>query len=264
MKAASTTKVAPCSACAGPNTAPRNEWAIMMWSRTSTANKGTLSGIADELAEYAAPGLRISGRRARQVRANATAGASSASSRGSRSELSAASSRWRCVNVARCDGATLPTWLETSFSRRLWNAPPSGTAHRARRRTSSVRDGRLVAGECRARWQARPRWRWRGRRGRNRPAPRRAWRSSTPSARASSRARRIDVDQASPRRPRAARTDKPTSAPTTPAPTTAMRPAGPGARVPDRVERRLHVGGQHRALRRHAVGQRHHGARPAG
>src|SRR5262245_47693474 len=56
MKATSMTKVAPCSACAGPNTAPRNEWAIITWSRTSTANteKPLWSGILDELAEYAA------------------------------------------------------------------------------------------------------------------------------------------------------------------------------------------------------------------
>ena len=44
MNATSTTKVAPCSACAGPNTSPRNEWAIMMWSRTSTANTGSSQG----------------------------------------------------------------------------------------------------------------------------------------------------------------------------------------------------------------------------
>src|SRR5882757_10482884 len=62
MNAASTTKVAPCSACAGPNTAPRNECAIMMWSRTSTMNKGDLSRIADELAEYAAPGFQDIGK----------------------------------------------------------------------------------------------------------------------------------------------------------------------------------------------------------
>src|SRR5690348_15026358 len=35
-----TTKVAPCSPWAGPNTAPRNEWAIMIWSETSTAYTG--------------------------------------------------------------------------------------------------------------------------------------------------------------------------------------------------------------------------------
>src|SRR5207245_2456140 len=66
MNAASTTKVAPCSACAGPNTAPRNEWAIMMWSRTSTINKMDLSRIADELAEYAAPGFQDIGKTGRK------------------------------------------------------------------------------------------------------------------------------------------------------------------------------------------------------
>src|SRR5262245_60838029 len=46
IKAARTTKVAPCSSCAGPNTAPRNECAIMIWSDTSTANKGTSGFLA--------------------------------------------------------------------------------------------------------------------------------------------------------------------------------------------------------------------------
>src|SRR5689334_6460053 len=48
--AARTTKVAPCNSCAGPNTAPRNEWAIMIWSETSTAYTQHLrsSRIADE------------------------------------------------------------------------------------------------------------------------------------------------------------------------------------------------------------------------
>src|SRR5262245_49346941 len=50
--AARTTKVAPCNSCAGPNTAPRNEWAIMIWSETSTAYKRHLrsSRIADQRA----------------------------------------------------------------------------------------------------------------------------------------------------------------------------------------------------------------------
>ena len=48
-KAASTTNVAPCRACAGPNIAPRNEWAIMMWSRTSTENKGTPLVVRNKL-----------------------------------------------------------------------------------------------------------------------------------------------------------------------------------------------------------------------
>src|SRR5215217_6568971 len=38
-KVASTTYVAPCSRCAGPNTSPRKLWAIIMWSRTVTLNK---------------------------------------------------------------------------------------------------------------------------------------------------------------------------------------------------------------------------------
>src|SRR5262245_45443454 len=56
MNATSMTKVAPCSACAGPNTAPRNEWAIITWSRPSTVNtkRTSVAGIGNELAEYAA------------------------------------------------------------------------------------------------------------------------------------------------------------------------------------------------------------------
>src|ERR1700687_1517772 len=67
MNAASMTKVAPCSACAGPNTAPRNEWAIMMWSRTSTANKGPPSGVGNGLAQYAASGVENIGQPPRQI-----------------------------------------------------------------------------------------------------------------------------------------------------------------------------------------------------
>src|SRR4051794_31333015 len=37
-KVASTTKVAPCSRCAGPNTSPCRLWATIMWSRTVTEN----------------------------------------------------------------------------------------------------------------------------------------------------------------------------------------------------------------------------------
>src|SRR5204862_5468976 len=57
MKATATVKVAPCNACAGPKTSPLNEWAIMMWSETSTAYTaapGGSDGIADELAQRAA------------------------------------------------------------------------------------------------------------------------------------------------------------------------------------------------------------------
>src|SRR5262249_55508118 len=58
--AASITKVAPCSAWAGPNISPRNEWAIMMRSRTSTACIGTSAWlrIADEPTQDRANGRR--------------------------------------------------------------------------------------------------------------------------------------------------------------------------------------------------------------
>src|SRR5882672_120127 len=89
MKAASITKVAPCSPWAGPNISPRNEWATITWSRTSTANIGppehlpanwlaaflekcdqadVLRGrIVDQLAQYAALGAENTGQSRRQV-----------------------------------------------------------------------------------------------------------------------------------------------------------------------------------------------------
>src|SRR3954466_12670307 len=55
-KVASTTYVAPCRRCAGPNTSPRRLWAIITRSRTSTAYMQFLSiGIADQRAQRAGP-----------------------------------------------------------------------------------------------------------------------------------------------------------------------------------------------------------------
>src|SRR5215207_6203688 len=42
VRAASTTYVAPCSRCAGPNASPWKLWAIIMWSRTVTVNTSLL------------------------------------------------------------------------------------------------------------------------------------------------------------------------------------------------------------------------------
>src|SRR4051794_14798960 len=70
MKATATVNVAPCSACAGPKTSPLNEWAIMMWSDTSTAYTATprgSDGIADELAQRAARGMQDIRQPGRQV-----------------------------------------------------------------------------------------------------------------------------------------------------------------------------------------------------
>src|SRR3954466_7673998 len=47
---ASTTYVAPCRRCAGPNTSPRRLWATIMWSRTVTPNIGPPS-VGDHVAE---------------------------------------------------------------------------------------------------------------------------------------------------------------------------------------------------------------------
>src|ERR1043166_5708445 len=79
MKATATVKVAPCSARAGPETSPLNEWAIMMWSETSTAYTDAPSvGIADELAQHAArrreDGGKLGGKVAERHRRGGQAG----------------------------------------------------------------------------------------------------------------------------------------------------------------------------------------------
>src|SRR4029453_8764825 len=51
LKVASTTNVAPCSFCAGPNTSPEKLCAIMMWSRTVTLNKPSLSFVVHQMTQ---------------------------------------------------------------------------------------------------------------------------------------------------------------------------------------------------------------------
>ena len=104
----------------GPNTAPRNEWAIMMWSRTSTANTGGL--LKDK---------RSVGKACRSLASESLAAAAGRSSKRDRrrqqhiehvdrsSKASAAASRRPWLQRGRCDGAILPTWLDISRSRRL-------------------------------------------------------------------------------------------------------------------------------------------------
>src|SRR3954470_4849698 len=50
-KVASTTKVAPCRRCAGPNTSPRKLCAIIMWSRMVTLNTALRPVVGDGVAE---------------------------------------------------------------------------------------------------------------------------------------------------------------------------------------------------------------------
>ena len=200
----------------------------------------------------------------RQIARRQAAGAISASSRSSASRLEACSSRRRWVHARRCDGATLPTWLAISFSRRLWNAPPSGTGTVAAAVPTQLEDGRLVAGEPPARSQV----------------PRRcalAWTTSAQSAGAAIRRRepqaerrgdpcprRVDVDerhvgasgiraQSHPdQRADHARADHGDAA------------GGTGRGIPDGVECGFHVGGQtRRAAAGTSAGTRHAAARPA-
>ena len=114
---------------------------------------GCLSRIADELAEYAAPGLQDIGKTRGKFAETQPPARAARRGAGRAASFIAASSRWRWVNAARCDGATLPTWLEMIFRRRLWNAPPSGTATVPAPYQLSSMIGRLVAGDVRARWQ---------------------------------------------------------------------------------------------------------------
>src|SRR5262249_13765913 len=72
-KQAPIVNVAPCSRCAGPKTAPRNECATMMWSETSTPNKVCpprlmrCSRIVDHLAQYPALRRKDFGQSRRQI-----------------------------------------------------------------------------------------------------------------------------------------------------------------------------------------------------
>src|SRR3954449_7751771 len=57
-KVASTTKVAPCSRWAGPNTAPGRLCATIMWSWTVTLNTGSHPVVVDRVAEGGQPAVR--------------------------------------------------------------------------------------------------------------------------------------------------------------------------------------------------------------
>ena len=176
----------------------------------------------------------------------------------------AASSRWRCVNVGAVRGRDLADLARDELQPAAVERAAERHRHRPGAVPAQLHDGRLVAGDV-------ERGRKPGRRGAGvkhevaigrRRVGRRERQRRAPAA--NSRARRIDVDQRHLGARRSARRETPTSAPTTPAPTTAMRPDGPGARVPDGVERRLHVGGEHRALQRHVRPAAAPRPRPAG
>ena len=72
-------------------------------------------------------GFRISARRAGRSRESDGGRKQRVELRVARAELDRGFEPLAMGPARRCDGATLPTWLEMIFRRRLWNAPPSGT-----------------------------------------------------------------------------------------------------------------------------------------
>ena len=98
-------------------------------------------------------------------------------------------------SAARCDGATWPTWLETSRRRRLWNGAAERHRHLRRRRTSSVpaRSPRSPASASAVASPAAVPLAWTTRS--QSPGAASGVAKATPSAPRQLRARRIDIDQ---------------------------------------------------------------------
>ena len=200
---------------------------------TSTANTGT------PLAQCALQDSGSAGSARRRPRRGSPAGAPAGRRRPSpapathrapdrRAAPAPPSSRRACVQRGRCEGATLPTWLETSRSRRLWNASPSGaaTSPAPYQLISTI----VASSPAQRSAVARPA-----------PLPL-AWktRSHSAGAASASQSRRRALAASSARagaisttrdlrRPAAARTAARPEGRPTPPPTTAMRSAGPGA-----------------------------------
>ena len=204
------------------------------------------------------PASRIPGSRSGKS-PNATAGASNASSVGSVSSAIAAARRRPWVQRGRCDGAMRPTWLDTSRSRRLWNGPPSMAVTGRVTIPAHFQHSRLVSGQFERRAQ---------------PIGRAAGVNdeiaiglcasglceTNPELRCQFRAAGVDVDQRNVR----------TGDPPAQIGHKGADHAGPDhgdavgrsrRGVPDAVERGLHIGGQHRAERRHILRKHHGGAR---
>src|SRR3954447_18194072 len=71
---ASTTNVAPCIRCAGPNTSPRKLWATITWSRTVTLNTASALLVGDQVAEGRLPAVGQRRQDVRELRAPRRAG----------------------------------------------------------------------------------------------------------------------------------------------------------------------------------------------
>ena len=264
-RGAKTTKVAPCNSCAGPNTAPRNEWAIMIWSETSTAYKEHLHSPSSGIADQRATRIRIDREQCRQAlrRIREFDRRRDQCIEGGIVEQFERRRQSLMIRPARpVDAATLPTWLEINRRRRLWKAWPSGTAtsplpYQLSSTTAASSPARRSAVASPA-------------------ALALAWNTTSQFSGASSAVAK-PAPNARARSPRPGTTsttvtrvpgmrahNRATMRPTTPPPTTAMRSAGPGAPSQTALSAVSHVGREHRALwwdvLRHHQGRllRHH------
>ncbi len=112
-------------------------------------------------------GLRMSGKRAGQVRERDRRRKQRIRARDRQGGRSASSSRRRYVQVARCDGATWPTWLDTSLRRCAMECAAERHLDVARRRTRRAPARSLRMPQAAARSRAPPPTRWCGSRGRS-------------------------------------------------------------------------------------------------
>ena len=108
--------------------------------------QGNSSEIDDGLAQHAAFGAENIGQQPRQVAECHRRRQQRVEPRiGQQCQRRGEPPAW--LQRGRCDGAILPTWLDISFSRRLWNAPPSGAATAVVAVPAHFQHGRLLAGE---------------------------------------------------------------------------------------------------------------------
>ena len=200
----------------------------------------------------ALPGARISGKRAGQIverRLAARAARRAGRRRASSSACCEPPAMRPARPVRRRDLADLAR-------NQLQPAAVEGAAerhrHRRPRRTSSARRRSPRRRASRARWRARRccALAWKTRSQSPGAASGGAKRSAAAPSASAARAGSMSTSVTS--APASCAQRKPTSAPTTPAPTTATALDRAGAGIPHGVERGLHVGGEHRARRRHA------------
>ena len=221
----STTYVAPCSRCAGPNVSPLKLWATMKWSRTQTEYIAATRRRYDGRGCCPAP----SASRARTFgrSSNRSSPVTSASGAGSARRRNARSSRRARDQRARCAVATFPTCDDFSVSRLAWKPAPSasGTARAPNQLSSRTVASKPASSSASAAPSGAP-LAWITRSASGRAAPGAA--KPTPSARATA-ARAGFVSISSTSQPGMRPASQATRQPSAPAPTTAIRSPSRGS-----------------------------------